>query len=248
MGSHKRMGSPIKRLCQLKNTSPMKLRLLFWQALRVASCNRAVGRTASVRENLVWLAPWPKAGKLDGSECCRIVWSFRAPVISQDVSSPSRKRTSHPSGLRRMERDLLSGPWLSFSPRKSSVPDRVQERGSQISGSPPQGGPNPGWFTAWALPSHSSDSTSKEVDGTVANQIWWLLTNPNRGFAVPAILSDQSTSPPRRGLGHASRNNTLAPTCGPPPSALLHLRSWPACADKTGGSPDCGEWQNGPPR
>ena len=175
-------------------------------------------------------------------------WSFRAPVTSQGVSSPSRKRTSHPSGLRRMERDLLSGPWLTGSPRKSSVPDRVQLKGSQLFGSPPFGGPNPGWFTAWAPPSPSRDSTSKELDGTVSNQPWWLLTNPNHGFPVPAILSDQSTSPPRRGLGHASRNNMLGPTCGPTPSALPRLTSWPACADKTGGSPDRGEWQSGPPR
>ena len=96
--------------------------------------------------------------------------SFRTPVTSFGVSSPSRKRTSHPSGLRRMENDPLSGPWLSSSPRKSSVPDRVQLLGSQLSGSPPFGGPNPGWFTAWALPSHSSDFTSKELDGTVSNQ------------------------------------------------------------------------------
>ena len=51
----------------------MKLRLLFWQALRVASCDRAGGVDRLSWRNLVLSAPWPKAGKLDGSKCRRIV-------------------------------------------------------------------------------------------------------------------------------------------------------------------------------
>lgn len=143
------MGSPIKRLCQIKNTSPEELRD-FLQRCMLTSAALPVFS----------LSPETAFGRLPG-QGLRSSIGFGViassglsarPLFHEVCRLRKRKRTSHPSGLRRMERDPLSGPWLTGSPRKSSVPNRVQVIRSQISGSPCVHGPNPGWFTAWALP------------------------------------------------------------------------------------------------
>jgi hypothetical protein len=92
------MGSPIKKALSTKKHISIKLRLLFWQALCVPSCDRAGGSdTASVCENLVLLAPWLKTGKLNGSKCRRIVWFLpRARYFVRCVVSITE---THPSPI-----------------------------------------------------------------------------------------------------------------------------------------------------
>jgi hypothetical protein len=193
--------------------------------------------------------PGPGLGSLFGLGGIASSGLSARPLFREGVPCPQRTRTSHPSGLRQMERRPSLQPLAHWQPQKifGTKPCPIEE-GTEF------------WFPVWStgqtlagswpgrIRSPTSDCTEREWDGTGANHIWWLLTNPNRWFPVPAILSDQSTAPPRKALGHALRSNTLAPTCGPPPSAPPRLTSWLACADRTGGSRDRGEWQNGPPR
>jgi len=170
--------------------------------------------------NSVLSASRPWAEKLSRSRCHRLILSFRAPVISRSVSSPETETHQSPIWLKADGERPSLRPLAHRQPQKifgtkpcpsDSVTDRwfpVWARGQTLAGS------RPGRFR-----SHSSDFTGEELDGTVSNQVWWLLTNPNGWFAVPAIVSDQSTSPPQRELGHASRNSRLGPTCGLPPLA-----------------------------
>jgi hypothetical protein len=57
-----------------------------------------------------------------------VVWLPRARYLKVFVLYLPRKgiRISHPYGLRHWRAANSSGPWLDLSPRKSSVPDRVQ--------------------------------------------------------------------------------------------------------------------------
>ena len=141
---------------------------------------------ASSPETASFRLPGQGLQKLSRSRCHRIIWSFRAPVISRSVSSPETETHQSPIWLKADGGDPLSGPWLTCSPRKSSVPNRVQVIRSQISGSPCVHGPNPGWFTAWALSFPFERPHRRRVgwdsgqsDLVVVNQPHWLVSCPS---------------------------------------------------------------------
>jgi hypothetical protein len=49
-------------------------------------------------------------------------------------------------------------------------------------------GPTPGWLTAWAYPLSHLTMQGCWQDGTAANQVWWLSTNPlARSLSQPIV-------------------------------------------------------------
>ena len=109
------------------------------------------------------------------TSCRLITFVFCAPVLSRRRALFLEGiRISHPCGLRRWREANPSGPWLNLSPRKPSVPDRVQMKPRSDL-----------WFPADTAGqprlAHGLGASLKRVrlqvlvvDGTAANQASWL--------------------------------------------------------------------------
>ena len=168
------------------------------------------------------------------STCCLNKFAFRAPVISIGYAiSLQRIRISHPCGLRLWRAANSSGPWLNLSPRKSSVPDRVQLKlrsdlwfPAGMAGQP-HGGSRPGRIRQTrAAPGFCCGWGSCQSGLVVIGQ-------PQFWFTAPAILNDQSTSRLQRVPGHAARKSRPAPACAPPLYEPPRLCFAHFCVDKT---------------
>jgi hypothetical protein len=173
---------------------------------------------------------------------------LRARSLSASCSIPGRNTHQSPMWIKALEGGKPLRPLAQPQPQKifgtrpcpnetafrSVVPCRYggpTPTGSRP-GRIPQTRAAPGYDCGW-------DSCQSGLMVMSQHQSW---------FTVPAILTDQSTSQPRRALDPAARKSRTAPVCAPLPYELP--RSWfePSCADKSAEPLDHVESQSSPPR
>ena len=129
-------------------------------------------------------------------------------------SGCAQPRTSHPSGSR-PARCTLPAPGCHRSPRKPSVPHRVQFSRARCARTDlwfRRERPNPGWLAMRAQP-----RVARAGPVAACNQVCWLC-QPQSGTAATAPLTViRKLAPNRRARRFSSRASRPARACGPPP-------------------------------